>query len=106
MHPTPPPPTPRYAPSDKFPYISGMVPVFISWFLSPLLAGLVTLIIFLIIRTVVLRRANSTKIAYWVRFISARGLLAAAFGFRKFELLQPVRNPIYDGNPGGSKLVY
>lgn len=40
--------------------------MFISWFLSPLLAGLVTLLLFLIIRTAVLRRANSTKIAFWV----------------------------------------
>ena len=43
-----------------------MVPVFVSWFLSPLLAALITLVLFLIIRTAVLRRANSTKIAYWV----------------------------------------
>lgn len=43
-----------------------MVPVFVSWFLSPLLAALITLILFLVIRTVVLRRPNSTKIAYWV----------------------------------------
>jgi sodium-dependent phosphate transporter len=43
-----------------------MVPVFVSWFLSPLLAALVTLVIFLLVRTLVLRRQNSTKIAYWV----------------------------------------
>jgi hypothetical protein len=34
-------------------------------FLSPLLAALVTLVLFLLIRTFVLRRANSTKIAFW-----------------------------------------
>lgn len=55
-----------YATTKKFPYISGMVPVFVSWFLSPLLAALITLIIFIIIRTLVLRHQNSTKIAYWV----------------------------------------
>lgn len=55
-----------YKATDKFPYIGGMVPVFVSWFLSPLMAALITLVIFIIIRTVVLRRANSTKIAFWV----------------------------------------
>jgi sodium-dependent phosphate transporter len=55
-----------YAPAKDFPYIAGIVPVVISWFLSPLLAALITLILFLIVRTVVLRRANSTKIAFWV----------------------------------------
>jgi sodium-dependent phosphate transporter len=55
-----------YAPAKDFPYIAGIVPVVISWFLSPLLAALITLILFLIVRTVVLRHANSTKIAFWV----------------------------------------
>jgi sodium-dependent phosphate transporter len=34
-------------------------------FLSPLLAALVTLVLFLLIRTFVLRRVHSTKIAFW-----------------------------------------
>jgi phosphate/sulfate permease len=55
-----------YAPAKEFPYIAGIVPVVISWFLSPLLAALITLVLFLLIRTLVLRRANSTKIAFWV----------------------------------------
>eukprot|EP00882_Tetradesmus_deserticola_P017252 GHRQ01018475.1.p2 GENE.GHRQ01018475.1~~GHRQ01018475.1.p2 ORF type:complete len:219 (+),score=51.75 GHRQ01018475.1:3-659(+) len=44
----------------------GFVPIVISWFLSPVAAALVCLIIFLLIRTLVLRRANSTKMAFWV----------------------------------------
>eukprot|EP00878_Enallax_costatus_P011868 GHUV01012391.1.p1 GENE.GHUV01012391.1~~GHUV01012391.1.p1 ORF type:complete len:555 (+),score=131.20 GHUV01012391.1:828-2492(+) len=55
-----------YEPKPDFPYIGGITPIVISWFLSPLLAALVTLILFLIVRTFVLRRANSTKIAFWV----------------------------------------
>jgi len=55
-----------YEPASEFPYIKGIVPVVISWFLSPLLAALITLVLFLIVRTFVLRRANSTKIAFWV----------------------------------------
>jgi sodium-dependent phosphate transporter len=55
-----------YAPAKDFPFIAGIVPVVISWFLSPLLAALITLVLFLAIRTLVLRRAASTKIAFWV----------------------------------------
>lgn len=35
-------------------------------FLSPLLAALITLILFLLVRTFVLRRQNSTRIAFYV----------------------------------------
>lgn len=55
-----------YEPTKDFPYVAGIVPIIISWFLSPLLAALITLVLFLIIRTLVLRQANSTKIAFWV----------------------------------------
>ena len=55
-----------YEPIKDFPYVAGVVPVVISWFLSPLLAALITFVLFLIIRTFVLRRANSTKIVFWV----------------------------------------
>jgi hypothetical protein len=43
-----------------------LLQIIISWFLSPIAAALVCLAIFLIIRTFVLRRPNSTKIAFWV----------------------------------------
>jgi phosphate/sulfate permease len=43
-----------------------LLQIIISWFLSPIAAALVCLLIFLIIRTFVLRRPNSTKIAFWV----------------------------------------
>jgi phosphate/sulfate permease len=46
--------------------VGGIVPIIISWFLSPLMAALITLVLFLIVRTLVLRRANSTKIAFYV----------------------------------------
>jgi sodium-dependent phosphate transporter len=55
-----------YEPSPDFPFMKGIGPIVMSWFLSPLLAAIVTLVLFLIIRTLVLRRANSTKIAFWV----------------------------------------
>jgi phosphate/sulfate permease len=55
-----------YEPRPDFPYVRGIVPIVVSWFLSPLLAALITLVFFLIIRTAVLRRQNSTKVAFWV----------------------------------------
>jgi hypothetical protein len=55
-----------YEPSSEFPFVKGIVPIIISWFLSPLMAALITLVLFLLVRTLVLRRPNSTKIAFWV----------------------------------------
>lgn len=48
-----------------FPYIGGIVPVVASWFISPLLAALVSFILFFLVRTLVLRREHSLKISYW-----------------------------------------
>eukprot|EP00878_Enallax_costatus_P033281 GHUV01036692.1.p1 GENE.GHUV01036692.1~~GHUV01036692.1.p1 ORF type:complete len:538 (+),score=156.99 GHUV01036692.1:799-2412(+) len=55
-----------YEPRPDFPYVSGIVPVVLSWFIAPLCAAFACLMIFLIIRTLVLRRQNSTQIAFWV----------------------------------------
>ncbi|WIA09366.1 hypothetical protein OEZ85_008772 [Tetradesmus obliquus] len=46
--------------------LGGIAPIVISWFMSPLLAALITFVLFLAVRTLVLRRANSTKIAFYV----------------------------------------
>ncbi|GBF99738.1 sodium phosphate symporter [Raphidocelis subcapitata] len=54
-----------YGRTASFPYISGIVPVVLSWVISPVLAGLVGAILFVIVRTLVLRRKNSTAISYW-----------------------------------------
>jgi phosphate/sulfate permease len=72
-----------YEPIKEFPYAGGIVPIIISWFLSPLLAALITLILFLLVRTFVLRRANSTKIAFWVLPI----LMMATFFINLFFIL-------------------
>lgn len=44
----------------------SVLQIVISWVLSPLAAGIVCLVIFLIVRTVVLRRKNSTTMAFYV----------------------------------------
>lgn len=55
-----------YEPRPDFPYVSGIVPVVLSWFIAPLCAAFACLVIFLLVRTLVLRRKNSTQIAFWV----------------------------------------
>jgi sodium-dependent phosphate transporter len=54
-----------------FPYIGGIVPIVLSWVISPLLACLISLFLYLVVRTLVLRRRSSTKIAYWVSDMAA-----------------------------------
>jgi hypothetical protein len=49
-----------------FPPVKGVVPIILSWFFSPILTGLASAITFYIVRTAVLRRANSYNLAYWV----------------------------------------
>lgn len=49
-----------------FPYSRGLVPVICSWFVSPICAGIASSIIFFINRLCILRRKNSTKLAFWV----------------------------------------
>lgn len=43
-----------------------LVQIVISWFLSPLAAALIAFIIFVAVRTMVLRRARSTDAAFYV----------------------------------------
>eukprot|EP00775_Hariotina_reticulata_P009363 gene9363-9526_t len=55
-----------YEPRKDFPYVRGIVPIVASWFISPLAAALFCCFLFVLIRTLVLRRENSTKIAFYV----------------------------------------
>lgn len=45
---------------------AGVVPIIASWFISPLLAALICLAFFVVLRSLVLRRANSTRISFYV----------------------------------------
>jgi sodium-dependent phosphate transporter len=70
-----------YRPKPDFPYVDGFVPVVLSWFISPLASGIVAAIIFLLVRTLVLRRPSSTKIAIWVSAQPAAGGKAWGMGW-------------------------
>lgn len=52
-------------PIDEFPYVKGIVPIVISWFTSPLMSALLAMILFFGNRQLVLRREESTKLAYY-----------------------------------------
>lgn len=50
----------------SFPPYKGVVPIIMSWFLSPVLTATAAALIFFILRTCVLRRQNSYNLAFWV----------------------------------------
>lgn len=54
-----------YDHSSQFPFVRGLLPVVISWFASPVVAGCAACVMFLINRTLVLRRAGSHEVALW-----------------------------------------
>lgn len=54
-----------YSKTKVFPYVGGIVPIVLSWVISPVLAAIVGAIIFIIVRTLVLRRKDSTSVSYW-----------------------------------------
>lgn len=49
-----------------FPWSVGFLPVALSWFISPVTASILSSTIFLLNRHLVLRRKNSTNIAFWM----------------------------------------
>jgi solute carrier family 20 (sodium-dependent phosphate transporter) len=79
---------------DSFPYLSGLSAISLSWVFSPLLSGLLAMILFLFTRHAVLRRKNSYELSLWllplytfltffviVYFIIKKG--GQAFGWQK-----------------------
>ncbi|KAG1676249.1 hypothetical protein FOA52_006467 [Chlamydomonas sp. UWO 241] len=48
-----------------FPYLSGFLPIVLSWFFSPIIGGLLAAIFFNICRIFILRSENSTNRAIW-----------------------------------------
>lgn len=55
---------------DAFPYIKGMVPIFLSWIVSPFLAAICVIILYgLILRPLVLRSQHSFVRAFYVSTI-------------------------------------
>ena len=54
-----------YKQLPTFPYIGGVGGIVLSWFISPLFSGIIAVIIFALIRTLVLRKQFNTKRINW-----------------------------------------
>ena len=50
----------------EFPFYGGMVPIVLTWFVSPIIAGVFVLVMFGVLRTFVLRSPHSFARALWV----------------------------------------
>jgi len=51
---------------DEFPYVKGVSAIVVSWLLSPIVSGVFAFALFLAIRTLVLRQANSYNLARYL----------------------------------------
>ncbi|KAG6558097.1 hypothetical protein Mapa_000278 [Marchantia paleacea] len=51
--------------TKSFPPYKGVVAIVMSWFIAPILTGLVSATIFFVVRTVVLRRKNAYALSFW-----------------------------------------
>ena len=90
-----PPPRPAHLPLQdpsgaSFPPYIGVLPIVLSWFVSPLLTAAASAFLFVVLRTLVLRRANSQIKALWVlpaavwltTFINVYFILTSGWGAR------------------------
>lgn len=50
---------------SSFPPYKGVVPIVLSWFISPVLTGMASALIFGLSRTLILRRTNSYKLSFY-----------------------------------------
>jgi sodium-dependent phosphate transporter len=54
-----------YEPKDSFPYVGGVSGIVLSWFISPIFSGILSMIYFAITRAAILRRNDSFNKAFW-----------------------------------------
>jgi solute carrier family 20 (sodium-dependent phosphate transporter) len=66
---------------DEFPYFSGFVSIICSWFIAPLLSGIVVAILYVILRTFVLRSKHSFALAFWLLPLFTAALFGLIVGF-------------------------
>jgi len=51
--------------TKSFPYLTGVVVIVASWFISPLLSGIMAYLLFTLLRLLVLRGPTAPKKAIW-----------------------------------------
>lgn len=52
--------------TDEFPYMEGMVAIVASWVISPVFSGIVSFLLFLTVRTYILRSPRAFERSFWV----------------------------------------
>lgn len=52
---------------DSFPYVRGFVVIVMAWIISPICAFIAVSIVFLLLRSLVLRSKHSFVLSFWVR---------------------------------------
>ena len=79
-----------YEHKSTFPYIGGVAGITLSWVFSPILSALAAIIIFLGVRTAVLRRQNSYFLSLWLLplFTAITFWITAFFIVQKVSCLQ------------------
>ena len=55
-----------YQPLDTFPYVGGVGGIVMSWFISPIFAGLIAMLVFFITRATVLRHSFNSNRLNWI----------------------------------------
>ena len=76
-----------YSHTNTFPYCGGVTSIVLSWVFSPILSALAAMILFLSIRTCVLRRQNSYFLSLWLLPL----FTALTFWIATFFIVQKVR---------------
>jgi sodium-dependent phosphate transporter len=73
------------APTDLVPIPKGIVPIVVAWFFAPVATGLASSVLFILIRTFVLRTANSYNKALYLLpcFVLFTGWINVYFVFTK-----------------------
>lgn len=59
---------------DEFPWVTGAVPIFLAWVVSPVACGIAVAILFTLLRFIVLRHENSLIRAMWTMPLLAGGI--------------------------------
>jgi sodium-dependent phosphate transporter len=81
---------------DPFPYIKGMLVIFLSWVVSPVASGIVCFVLFMVIRALILRSPSGYKRAFWALPILVGGMVWLIVAF----IIQTgAKNKVFSDHP-------
>ncbi|CAM9492948.1 unnamed protein product, partial [Choristocarpus tenellus] len=70
--------------TDVFPFVKGISAIVVSWFISPIFSAVLTALLFLIVRTLVLRPENSYNRAFFFYPLLVAATLSINGGYLSF----------------------